>query len=124
MSLTCFPRKTLKSALNFPRMVVTGSIECRLGSYVGDEILHKHTVPPTVISKLFSFLLIQDPDWLSSVHKSMGTTDNATALRLLFYPPLPANSVIKPGQIRCGEHSDYGSVTLLFQDDVGGLEVS
>ena len=30
---------------------------------------------------------------------------------------------VKPGQVRCGEHSDYGSVTLLFQDDVGGLEV-
>lgn len=31
---------------------------------------------------------------------------------------------VKPGQVRCGEHSDYGSITLLFQDDVGGLEVS
>ena len=30
---------------------------------------------------------------------------------------------IKPNQIRCGEHSDYGSITLLFQDDAGGLEV-
>ena len=30
---------------------------------------------------------------------------------------------IKAGQIRCGEHSDYGSVTLLFQDDIGGLQV-
>ena len=30
---------------------------------------------------------------------------------------------VKPNQIRCGEHSDYGSITLLFQDDVGGLEV-
>ena len=25
--------------------------------------------------------------------------------------------------IRCGEHSDYGTVTFLFQDDLGGLEV-
>ena len=30
---------------------------------------------------------------------------------------------IKANQIRCGEHSDYGSITLLFQDHVGGLEV-
>ena len=27
------------------------------------------------------------------------------------------------GQLRCGEHSDYGSITLLFQDNIGGLEV-
>ena len=27
------------------------------------------------------------------------------------------------GRVRAGEHSDYGSVTLLFQDQQGGLEV-
>ena len=31
--------------------------------------------------------------------------------------------VLKAGQVRCGEHSDYGSITLLFQDGAGGLEV-
>jgi len=30
---------------------------------------------------------------------------------------------IKPDQIRLGEHTDYGSLTLLFQRDVGGLQV-
>ena len=42
-------------------------------------------------------------------------------LRSLHYPPLQTPP--KPGQLRAGEHSDYGSITLLFQDDVGGLEV-
>ncbi|MEH2376242.1 isopenicillin N synthase family dioxygenase [Nostoc sp.] len=42
-------------------------------------------------------------------------------LRLLHYPPL--QTLPKPGQVRAGKHSDYGSITLLFQDDVGGLEV-
>jgi isopenicillin N synthase-like dioxygenase len=42
-------------------------------------------------------------------------------LRLLHYPPLEQSP--KPEQVRAGEHSDYGSFTLLFQDEVGGLEV-
>ena len=44
-----------------------------------------------------------------------------TLMRLLHYPPLP--SKIEKNQIRAGEHTDYGDVTLLFQDSVGGLEV-
>ncbi|KAM3514624.1 hypothetical protein MY11210_001730 [Beauveria gryllotalpidicola] len=45
-------------------------------------------------------------------------------LRLLHYPQVKAN-VFKDnvGQLRAGEHTDYGSVTLLFQDDRGGLQV-
>ena len=27
------------------------------------------------------------------------------------------------GQMRCGEHTDWGSITLLIQDEYGGLEV-
>lgn len=42
-------------------------------------------------------------------------------LRLLHYPPLP-NSIAQE-QIRAGEHTDYGSITLLFQDPIGGLEI-
>ncbi|KAJ5279490.1 hypothetical protein N7478_004862 [Penicillium angulare] len=45
-------------------------------------------------------------------------------LRLLHYPPV-RKEVFKdnPNQVRAGEHSDYGSVTLLFQDRHGGLQV-
>ena len=42
-------------------------------------------------------------------------------LRLLHYPPIEQTP--EPEQLRAGEHSDYGSFTLLFQDAVGGLEV-
>lgn len=38
-------------------------------------------------------------------------------LRLLRYPPEPA------GEIGAGEHTDYGNITLLATDGVGGLEV-
>ncbi|KAJ8298921.1 hypothetical protein KUTeg_022981 [Tegillarca granosa] len=30
-----------------------------------------------------------------------------------------SKSDLKPGQLRCGEHSDYGTVTFLFQTDDG-----
>lgn len=52
------------------------------------------------------------------------TDGGDNTLRLLHYPPV-LKSVFKerPGAVRAGAHSDYGSLTLLFQDDVGGLEV-
>ena len=38
-------------------------------------------------------------------------------LRLLHYPEVRKDVFeINPGQVRAGEHSDYGSITLLFQD--------
>jgi isopenicillin N synthase-like dioxygenase len=42
-------------------------------------------------------------------------------LRLLHYPPQP--KAPEAGQIGAGEHSDYGDLTLLLTDCIGGLEV-
>ena len=44
-----------------------------------------------------------------------------TIVRLLHYPPLPEQT--EPHQIRAGEHTDYGALSILFQDSIGGLEV-
>lgn len=44
-------------------------------------------------------------------------------LRLLHYPQV-SRTVFKDGnRVRAGEHTDYGSLTLLFQDQSGGLQV-
>jgi isopenicillin N synthase-like dioxygenase len=50
---------------------------------------------------------------------SRHTGQNIT-LRFLHYP---ANLVPRGSQLGAGAHTDYGSITLLFQQDVEGLEV-
>ncbi|KAJ7027178.1 thymine dioxygenase [Mycena alexandri] len=44
-------------------------------------------------------------------------------LRLLHYPSVPAGDLAADKIARIGAHTDYDSITLLLQDDVGGLEV-
>ncbi|MGF1482846.1 MAG: isopenicillin N synthase family dioxygenase [Opitutales bacterium] len=51
------------------------------------------------------------------VDKHTGLTQT---LRLLHYPPAKATA---EEQLGAGAHTDYGSCTLVFQDDSGGLEV-
>ncbi len=54
-----------------------------------------------------------------------GYTDvGDNTLRLLHYPEVKKDVFRKNKlQVRAGEHTDYGSITLLFQDDRGGLQV-
>ena len=65
-------------------------------------------------------LQLYDIYYFRKCHALMHQEGNYTALRSLYYPSLPDTPHVKS---RLGEHSDYGSITLLFQDQVGGLQV-
>ncbi|CAG8952725.1 hypothetical protein HYFRA_00008969 [Hymenoscyphus fraxineus] len=79
------------------------------------------------ILRLFSIGLKIDQetggsDWIPSRHR--GGPSGCT-LRLLHYPSIPSDSDYDPTiDIRAGAHSDYGSITLLFQrPGQPGLEI-
>jgi isopenicillin N synthase-like dioxygenase len=80
------------------------------------EFYQACTEAADIIGKAFAIALHLPESFFSDRHNQQNHT-----LRLLHYPPVEQSP--KPGQVRAGEHSDYGSFTLLFQDEVGGLEV-
>lgn len=56
-------------------------------------------------------------------HLSTAHATSPFQLRLLHYPPLPRAALAAAHASRIGAHSDFGTLTLLFQDAVGGLEI-
>ena len=84
--------------------------EAWLGYYQNMEGLAAHLLG------LFALALDLPPDWFESKidrHRS--------ALRALNYPKLDVP--LAAGEVRAGAHTDYGSMTILLQDGVGGLQV-
>ncbi|KAI9768194.1 MAG: hypothetical protein M1840_005024 [Geoglossum simile] len=51
------------------------------------------------------------------------TDGGDNTLRLLHYPSVHKDVFLNKDQVRAGDHSDYGSITFLFQDECGGLQV-
>lgn len=68
---------------------------------------------------------------LSAIARSMQLPDsffaplcgqNSSELRLNHYPAVSRHD-LTTGNMRISSHTDFGTITLLFQDSVGGLEV-
>ena len=100
----------LKEAFNVNKQAVIGIDASILDFY------DSCTELANTLLQTYALALELPEDFLITRHNQRNHT-----FRALHYPPLQTPS--KPGQVRAGEHSDYGSITLLFQDDVGGLEV-
>jgi isopenicillin N synthase-like dioxygenase len=67
------------------------------------------------VMRAFALSLKLPEDFFDSRHTGLTQT-----LRLLHYPPV---EVVDEGQLGAGAHTDYGTLTVLFQDDAGGLQV-
>jgi isopenicillin N synthase-like dioxygenase len=70
-----------------------------------------------VMLSLLEQALDQAPGSLRDLHRGSTTS----TLRWIHYPPWSGE--ILPGQMRGGAHTDIGTITLLYQNDVAGLEV-
>lgn len=92
----------------------------------GNELMRK------LLKLLGLSLELQDTDYFikccrhlvnSKKDHSRSTITSECDLRAIYYPAIPDNLQVSQGTVRCAEHTDYEILTLLFQDDVGGLEV-
>jgi isopenicillin N synthase-like dioxygenase len=71
-----------------------------------------------ILTAIGTGLGLKDPEFLLKFHSG-----HNNQLRLLHYPPVPAAQLENGSSARMPAHSDWGSITMLFQDDCGGLEV-
>jgi isopenicillin N synthase-like dioxygenase len=69
------------------------------------------------IQRVLSKALGMEQDFFVQYHQGENVS-----LRLLYYPSSGVDD-ISEGQLGAGAHTDYGMITLLFQKDIGGLEV-
>ncbi len=72
------------------------------------------------VQRAIALELGQQEDFFSRAHQGI-----SCSLRLLYYPTIPATQTtqVDHTQMGAGAHTDYGFMTLLFQDPVGGLQV-
>lgn len=80
------------------------------------RVFHKRIVQiASDVMSAFALSLDLPPGYFDERHTGLTQT-----LRLLHYPPV---ETVDEGQLGAGAHTDYGTLTLLFQDDAGGLQV-
>ncbi|KAL8826900.1 MAG: hypothetical protein Q9170_007228 [Blastenia crenularia] len=61
---------------------------------------------------------LDDEDYFLRYHSG-----HENQLRLLHYPPIEAAALENNSMTRMDAHSDWGSITMLLQDDCGGLQI-
>ncbi|CAL8137892.1 unnamed protein product [Orchesella dallaii] len=79
----------------------------------------------TLLRAVGKAMRLEDEEYLLKIHQNVEDDKmfSKSTIRCLYYPPLPEDKPIPPNGIRCREHTDYGTLTMIFQDAVGGLEM-
>ena len=72
-----------------------------------------------LLDPLLMALDLSPGDSLAQLHSASLFT-----MSLIHYPALPMIDILSGTHTRIPAHSDFGTLTLLFQDDVGGLEIA
>ncbi|XP_072544597.1 uncharacterized protein [Salminus brasiliensis] len=107
---------SLRTDLEWPRDGVDGFRDIQVSFFLRCKEL------ALCVLRVMALSLGLDSDTFLEAHRFIGGEGNDSTLRSLYYPPVKSEHV-KEGQLRCGEHSDYGSITLVFQSQEGGLQV-
>ncbi|KAK7917265.1 hypothetical protein PG985_010873 [Apiospora marii] len=71
-----------------------------------------------LLSALALGIGLEDDQYFLRYHNGHGNQ-----LRLLHYPPVETEKLSSDAVARMPAHSDWGTITLLFQDECGGLQV-
>ncbi|CAH1790550.1 unnamed protein product [Owenia fusiformis] len=66
--------------------------------------------------------LQQERTLFTKLHNTL-TKKTRTQVRILNYPKMPEDFTKTENQMRLGEHTDWGTVTFIAQDNMGGLQV-
>ena len=74
-----------------------------------------------ILKTLAIGMKLKDTDHFINCHSLLHKDGNSTALRFTNYPPVP--EAVNTNRIRLGRHSDAGCITLLFQDNIKGLQI-
>lgn len=78
----------------------------------GEALVHQ------VLEALAYALHLEDTKFLSDKHSR-----SLFQLRILHYPAVAAKTINDGQKSRISAHSDFGTLTLVFQDSIGGLEI-
>ncbi|MCI4390859.1 hypothetical protein PGIGA_G00127780 [Pangasianodon gigas] len=111
-----FNTTSLRTDIKWPSDDLEGFRDIQVGFFLRCKELSLRVL------RVMALSLGLDSEVFLKAHSHIGSDENGSTLRSLCYPPVNAGSV-KEGQLRCGEHSDYGSITLVFQSHEAGLQV-